>query len=125
MEHDFREGPLADKEKIRKKGLQERIGRRQELGDIQILLSTRSGRRFFNRLLVAGHMFAPTFTGNNSTFYRDGQREVMLPFLGDAQNFPELYLLMLKESKEEPEADLKEDGPSMMETVPRDEQGTD
>ena len=66
---DLREGPLADKERVRKKGLEERLRRRNELGDIATLLSTRSGRRFFNRLLVAGNMFAPTFTGNNTSFY--------------------------------------------------------
>ena len=111
------DGPLADKEAVRKKGLQERLARRQELADVATLLSTRSGRRFFNRLLVAGHMFAPTFTGNNSTFFRDGQREVMLPFLADAQNCPDLYLLMLKESQEPIEETEKQDGPTMLEEV--------
>lgn len=121
-EIEEREGPLADREKIRKKGLDERLARRQELADIHAILSQRVGRRFFWRLLTAGRIFSPCFTGNNTSFFNEGRRELMLEFLADSQEFPELYLLMVKESREPQE---KEGGPQMMETVPRDEQGAD
>jgi hypothetical protein len=116
------EGPLVDKEKIRKKALDERLARRQELGDVSAILSQRAGRRFIWRMLAAGRIFSPTFTGNNSTFYNDGRREVMLEFLADCQEFPDLYLLMVKESREPVE---REEGPNMMEPVGRDVEGTD
>lgn len=112
-----RDGPLADKNVVRKKGLEQRLNRRVELEDVGVMLSTRAGRRFFNRLLVAGNMFAPIFYGNNTTFARAAEHDVMLPFLADAQNFPDLYLLMLKESRE-PEELEKEKGPRMLEKVP-------
>lgn len=115
MAEDSHEGPLADKEKVRRKGLQEKLDRRTELGDIASLLSTRSGRRFFNRMLCAGKMFAPIFTGNNSTFARAAEHDIMLPFLADAQNFPDLYLQMIRESREKDLPEETEKGPRMLE----------
>ena len=108
-----REGPLADEEKVRKKGLDERLRRRRDLEDVFTLMSTRSGRRFFWRMLSAGRIFAPVFTGNNSTFFNEGKREVMLEFLADSQEFPDLYLLMVKESREKVDEDEPERGPVM------------
>ena len=123
-ETEEREGPLVDKEKIRKKGLDERLARRTELADVHTILSQRIGRRFFWRMLTAGKIFSPTFTGNNTSFFNEGRREVMLEFLADSQEFPELYLQMVKESREPLEKE-KEDGPRMMETVSRDVEGAD
>lgn len=97
------DGPLADKETVRRKNLSERLRRRTELADVNGIMLTRSGRRFIWRMLTAGKIFSPTFTGNNTSFYNDGRREVMLEFLADTQEFPELYLLMVKESRQEPE----------------------
>lgn len=113
---DLREGPLADKEKVRKKGLQERLTRRQELVDMGILLGTRSGRRFIWRLLSECGIFRTSFTGNNTTFFNEGRRDIGLKFLAETQEFPDQYLLMMRESRE-PEVKEKEDGPKMMEPV--------
>lgn len=113
-----KEGPLADKERIRKKDLEGRLDRRQQLADVAAILSQRAGRRFIWRLLQAGRIFSPTFTGNNSTFYNDGRREVMLEFLADTQEFPDLYLRMVKESREPLEVE-KENGPRMMDEPDR------
>lgn len=118
------EGPLADKEKVRKKGIDERLLRRTELADIATVLSTKSGRRFFWRLLSEAYIFKSCFTGNNSTFWNEGKREIGLKFLGDSQEFPELYLQMMKESREPIEKE-KEDGPRMMERVERNDEGAD
>lgn len=112
-DNEFRDGPLADKEKVRKKSLQERLGRRTELADISLILGTRAGRRFFWRLISECGIFKSSFTGNNTTFFNEGMRNVGLKFLADSQEFPDLYLLMMRESKEEDEP--KESGPRMME----------
>ena len=107
------DGPLADKEKVRKKGLDERLIRRTELSDVASILSTKSGRRFFWRLLSECGIFKSSFTGNNTTYYLEGMRKIGLIFLGDSQEFPEAYLLMMREAREADEP--KEDGPKMME----------
>jgi len=116
VDDGFREGPLADKERVRKKGLQERLDRRTELNDMAYILSTRSGRRFIWRLLSETGIFKSSFTGNNTTFFNEGRRDIGLRFLVDTQEFPDLYLLMVKESKQADEKADKETGPRMMET---------
>ena len=110
---DLKEGPLADKEKVRKKGLKERLGRRQELEDIHSILSTRSGRRFFWRLLAECGIFRSSFTGNNTTFFNEGRRDIGLKFLADSQEFPDLYLRMMTESRE-----VNEEEPEGLDRVP-------
>lgn len=110
----MRDGPLADKEKVRRKGLEERLTRRTELGDMAAILSQRAGRRFIWRLLSEAGIFRSSFTGNNSTFFNEGRRDIGLKFLADTQEFPDLYMLMVKESRE-PQEKEKEDGPRMME----------
>jgi hypothetical protein len=121
---EYRDGPLADKETVRKKGLDERLARRTELADVHALLSQRAGRRFVWRLLSECGVFKSSFTGNNSTFFNEGRRDIGLRFMVDVQEFPDLYLLMVKESREPLEKE-KEDGPRMMEAVTRDVEGAD
>lgn len=114
-----KEGPLADKERVRKKGLEERLARRQELSDVAAILGQRAGRRFIWRLLSEAGIYRSSFTGNNSTFFNEGRRDIGLRFLADTQEFPDLYLLMVKESREPMERE-REEGPQMMETPSRE-----
>lgn len=113
----LREGPLADKEAVRKKGLERKIADKSRLEDVHAILSQRSGRRFYWRVLSAGRMFSPIFTGNNSTFARAAEHDLMLSFMADSQEFPDLYLLMAKEARE-PEDAERENGPRMTQ-IPR------
>lgn len=92
------EGELSDPQRVGRRGAQERIARREELGDVLYILSSEQGRRFFWRLLKLGKLFESAFTGNNTTFYNEGKREAILPLLGDSQRFPDLYLKMVKEN---------------------------
>lgn len=116
-EGDVHEGPLADTQKVRKKGLEERLERRNQLEDVSTILGTRSGRRFIWRLLSECRIFQSSFTGNNTTYYMEGMRKIGLVFLADTQEFPDLYILMMREARE-PEDVERENGPRMMEKVP-------
>ena len=108
------EGPLADPERVGKKRLQERLIRRNELDDVATILEMRSGRRFFWRLLSECGLYRTSMTGNNTTFFNEGMRNIGLKFMADVQEFPDLYLKMMKESRE-PVEEEKEDGPRMPE----------
>ena len=89
---------LSDGQKVGRKALEERMARRQELSDVGWLMSAKEGRRFMWRFLRAGNIFGMCFTGNNSSFYNEGRREVMLPFLADSQRYPDLYIQMVREN---------------------------
>lgn len=97
---------LSDPRKVGRKSYDEKLLRRQELSDVGWLMSHPVGRRFIWRFLKAGKIFEQTFTGNNSTFYNDGRREAMLPFLADTQRFPDLYLEMVRENNPQVEPEI-------------------
>jgi len=59
--------------------------RERELNDIRAVLSTREGRRFVWRLLTIGSLFRTTFTGNSTSFFLEGHRNVALLVLNDIQ----------------------------------------
>lgn len=73
----------ADETQIEKIEISNKTQRDQELEDIKTLLDTPAGVRFFRRLLVEGKIFSTTFTGNSSTFYLEGHRNLALKFFSD------------------------------------------
>lgn len=93
------EGPLNDPKKVGRKAIEERFGRKQQLADVGWVLSSKEGRRFVWRLLSEGHVFRTCFTGNNTTFWNEGKRDLALQFLMDTQRYPELYLTMVKDNQ--------------------------
>jgi hypothetical protein len=68
------------------------IAREQELHDIRKVMETKEGRRFVWRLLEEGNIFRKCFSGNSSTFYLEGKRELVLGFYQDImEGCPELF----------------------------------
>lgn len=67
------------------------------LGDI---LKTEKGRALYWHLLCECGVFSSSFTGDNYTFFREGERNVGLKLLGLLNEVsPDAYVLMMKESK--------------------------
>ena len=92
-------GELSDSKKVGRKALEERFSRKQQLTDVGFIMSSVEGRRFLWRMLRAGRVFQSCFTGNNTSFWNEGRRDLALEFLMDTQRFPELYLQMVKENQ--------------------------
>lgn len=91
----------ADPTQIKEAGLKEKFGRERELEDVRFLLNTKEGRRFLWRLLSLTGLFQSSFTGNSTTFFKEGSRNIGLQVLADINDAnPEGYLLMLKENRE-------------------------
>jgi hypothetical protein len=57
--------------------------RTNELTDIRKIAGTPEGKRFFERLLIKGRIMHPNFTGNSTTFYLEGHRNLALMFFSD------------------------------------------
>lgn len=75
--------------------------RRIELDDVRWLMSDKRGRRLIWRLFAIAGIYRTSFTGNSTTFFNEGRRDVGLHFLSDVQEAcPERFLEMLKEQKE-------------------------
>jgi len=76
--------------------------RERELMDIQFVMSSKEGRRFFDRYQRICHAHETSFTGNNTTFFNEGERNIGLRMLADVNEAcPELYIELLKEKFEE------------------------
>jgi hypothetical protein len=65
------------------------------------LLRTPEGRAWLWWLLGECGIFRSCFTGNSTTFFNEGKREVGLPIMAElTEHFPDEYLLMAKEAKQ-------------------------
>lgn len=91
----------ADKSQIKSAARKQRWSREKELNDVRVILSTKHGRRLWWRYLGRCGVFASTFTGNNTTFFKEGERNIGLMLLADLNEaMPEAYALMQKEASE-------------------------
>jgi len=75
--------------------------RERELNDMRAVLNTAEGRRFVWRLFDKAGIFRTSFTGNSTTFFNEGQRNLGLLFFNDMmQAMPEAFALMQREQAE-------------------------
>ncbi len=97
-------GNASDPNQIKAAKTKEESKRDQELNDTAHVLSSVQGRRFLWRLLGVCHVFKTSFTGNSTTFFNEGKRDIGLRVLGDINEAsPDGYLKMMQESKKESE----------------------
>ncbi len=76
----------------------ERNRREQQITDLKKILATIEGRRFFWRYLSLAGVFHSSFTGNNTTFFNEGKREIGLKLLADLNEaVPQAFVLMQTE----------------------------
>lgn len=74
--------------------------RRQEVDDFKQLMDTASGRRFVWRLLSITGVYRTSMTGNSSTFFNEGRRDVGLQLLAEIHEHSiDAFVQMLKEQK--------------------------
>ena len=75
---------------------------KRDVEDFKWVMSNRRGRRFAHRLLDQCGVFRSSFTGNSTTFFNEGQRNIGLQVLAMVnEHTPDAYVLMLKEHKED------------------------
>ncbi len=73
----------------------------EKMRDVREVLSKPSGRRLFWGYLSECGIFKSSFTGNNTTFFNEGKREIGLQLLNDlTEAVPEAFLLMQREEAE-------------------------
>ena len=91
----------ADLDAIKKKGKQDKFNNNQELLDMRFILSTQQGRRFVWKNLTRAGIFQTSFTGNSTTFFNEGKRDIGLKMLADVMEAsPDSYVAMIRESKQ-------------------------
>jgi len=75
--------------------------KRQDILDLQNILAQKWGRRVIWKYLEFCKIFTTSMTGNNWTYYNEGQRNVGNKILADVMEAnPDAFIQMSKESKE-------------------------
>ena len=75
-----------------------RIEQLRESDDLKWLMGHQQGRRIIWRLLSDAGVFRSSFTGDHTTYFREGMRNMGLILLGKiTEHCPERYHLMVKE----------------------------
>lgn len=73
--------------------------RKRDLSDLKSLMSEPLGRRFMWSLLARAGVFLSCFTGNSTTFFNEGKREIGLQYMHMINEAcPELYHVMVTEA---------------------------
>lgn len=95
----------TSKEEEQEKRLEnEKLEREILLNDVRHVLSSVQGRRFVWRILDMAGVYRSSFTGNSSTFFNEGARNIGLRVLSDVMDAkPEAFLLMQQEDKKRKE----------------------
>lgn len=91
----------SDEKQVKDAEYKVKSGRERDLEDVMYILSSKQGRRFIWRYLTECGIFQTSFTGNSTTFFKEGERNVGLKLMTDInESSPDAYVLMMKESKE-------------------------
>ncbi len=91
----------ADEEQVKRRKRKDESQRERELADMRWVMSSVEGRRFVWRLLEKAGVFRTSFTGNSTTFFNEGMRNMGLMVLGDVHEAAaDEYIVMMNESKE-------------------------
>ena len=92
---------VGDPEQVKAGAEKEKLGRERDLADFMHVMESAQGRRVVYRYLGICGLYRTSFTGNNTTFFNEGRRDIGLQLMADVQDSsPELYLKMLHEAKE-------------------------
>ena len=82
----------------------EKVEREILLNDMRYVLSSVQGRRLIWRILDMAGVYRSSFTGNSTTFFNEGARNIGLRVLSDVMDAkPEAFLLMQNEDKKRKE----------------------
>lgn len=95
----------ADEENVKSRKRKDEQIRDRELHDLRTVMATVEGRRFVWRLLDRAGVFRTSFTGNSTTFFNEGQRNMGLIVLADVHEAcAEKYIEMMTEAKKDTES---------------------
>lgn len=71
-------GNAADEKQVRSAKQKEQERALQEVEDLKFILGDKRGINFLRRMFVKTGLFRSSFTGNSTTFFNEGERNVGL-----------------------------------------------
>jgi len=92
----------ADEREVEERRQKEKLESDQAQADLEEIMSTTAGRRFMRRLIGQCGLYRSSFTGNSTTFFNEGARNVGLWVHAEMMSAcPQRYLEMLQEGQQE------------------------
>lgn len=92
---------ISDPEEIKRRDKMLLIKQLQNVEELRYLLKQKEFRNFVWELLSDCKMFETSFTGNSTTFFNEGMRQVGLTVLMQVISVnPDAYVTMIKESQQ-------------------------
>lgn len=87
----------GDEGEIRNARDREKLIAQREADDLAFLLASPQGRRYIWRQIGQCGVFKTSFTGNSTTFFNEGARNIGLQMLAEID--PDALALMMKEAR--------------------------
>jgi len=97
----------GDERQVRKVEEQMDAQRKQELEDIKTLLETPAGVRFLRRLMTDTKVFSSCYTGNATTYYLEGRRDLGLKYFADIVEAAPAHLIEVITVEEKKEGEKR------------------
>jgi hypothetical protein len=92
---------IADSEQVKNSERSEKRKMERDSRDFRSIMETQPGRRFVAHLLDFCGFQKSSFTGNSTTFFNEGKREVALELWRQINMAcPDLYFQMIEDAKE-------------------------
>tara|TARA_R110000868_G_scaffold317394_1_gene578215 strand:+ start:1371 stop:1670 length:300 start_codon:yes stop_codon:yes gene_type:complete len=89
-------------EHVKKAEAKRQIETDAEVHDLRAIMESQLGRRFMWRLLEQTGLYKTSFTGNSTTFFNEGQRNIGLWLIAQVnENCLDEYTQMVKENRED------------------------
>jgi len=99
MSKDFN---ASDEKSVKRAKQKDKNIRDTEIEDIRLLLSKQWGRRLVWRILEQTGQFRTSFTGNSTTFFNEGARNIGLWLVDEVLSADaDQYLSMIKENNKQ------------------------
>jgi hypothetical protein len=97
----------SDEKSVKSAKQKDKNIRDTELADIRLLLQKQWGRRVVWRLLEQTGMYRTSFTGNSTTFFNEGARNIGLWLVDEVlSSDADMYLMMIKENNKQGAKDV-------------------
>lgn len=91
----------ADTGQVKERKRKDKDAEQQAQDDLREVMDTAAGRRFVWRMLERAGIYRQSFTGNSSTFFNEGERNVGLFLLSELQAAcPQAFIQMQQEQLE-------------------------
>ena len=89
----------GDPAKVGERKVTAKNAERERMAGFGSLLATKQGRAWIWWLLGMCGVFKTSFTGNSTTFFNEGKRDIGLAVLADfTREYPDAYMTMTKEN---------------------------